>query len=109
MTTPSDARVVLVTAPDLEVARQLARTLVSEARIACANVVPGLESIYRWEGEVQVDAEVLLILKTTAAQVDAVAARVKDLHPYELPEVIALPIEGGSAGYLDWIRTESTG
>ena len=102
-------RVLLVTAPSAEVARDIARTLVSERVAACANLVPGITSIYRWEGAVQEDPEVLLIVKTTEDRLEAVAARVKDLHPYGLPEVIALPVEGGSAAYLDWVRTESRG
>lgn len=100
-------RVVFVTAPDAECAARIARALVEERLIACANLVSGVRSIYRWEGTVQEDDEVLLVLKTTADRCDAVAARVKALHPYDLPEVIALPVDGGSDDYLDWIRTES--
>jgi len=104
----SELRVVLVTAPDLETATGIARTLVTERLAACANVVPGLRSIYRWEGSVQDDAEVLLLLKTRAARCPALAARVKDLHPYEVPEVLELPVTGGSEAYLEWVRTESS-
>ena len=107
MSGASLVRVVWVTAPDAECATSIARTLVEERLIACANLVPGVHSIYRWEGAVQQDEEVLLVLKTTSDRCDAVAARVKALHPYDLPEVIALPVEGGSADYLDWVRTES--
>lgn len=95
--------VVLVTAPDAETGAQLARQLVEEGLAACVNLVPGVRSIYRWQGALQEDAEILLIAKTRAAQLDALTARVRALHPYELPEVIALPVAGGSAPYLDWV------
>jgi len=104
----SDVRVVLVTAPDLDTAAALARTLVEERLVACANLVPGVRSIYRWEGRIQDDAEVLLVAKTGAARCDALAARVRDLHPYELPEVVVLPVSGGSRDYLDWVIAESS-
>ena len=102
-------RVLLVTAPDLETASRIARALVEERLVACVNLVPGVRSIYRWQGRLAEDAEVLLVLKTRADRCDAVAARVKDLHPYELPEVIALPVEGGSDAYLGWVVAESSG
>ena len=96
--------VVLVTAPDPEVGAQLARRLVEEGLAACVNLVPGVRSIYRWQGALQEDAEILLIAKTRAALLDALVARVRALHPYELPEVVALAVAGGSAPYLDWVR-----
>ena len=104
----SEVRVVLVTAPDAATAEALARRLVEERLAACANLVPAVRSIYRWEGEVQDDAEFLLILKTRKARVTALAARVQALHPYDLPEVIALTASGGSAAYLDWVIAESS-
>lgn len=97
--------VVLVTAPDAEVGARIGRALVEEGLAACANLVPGIRSIYRWEGAVHDDAEVLLILKTRAALSAALAARVRALHPYQLPEVLALPVAGGSEPYLDWVRS----
>ena len=102
-------RVVLVTAPDAETGARIARTLVEEQLIACANLVPGIRSIYRWEGRVADEAEVLLVLKTRASACAALAARVKALHPYELPEVVALPVVAGSEAYLDWVIAESGG
>ena len=107
---PSDPEVcvVFVTAPDREVGARLAQALVGERLAACVSVVPGVSSIYRWKGEIQQDAEVLLIVKTTRARCEALATRVRDLHPYDLPEVLALPAVGGSEAYLDWVRTEST-
>ena len=94
---------VLVTAPDAEVARELARSLVEARLAACVNVVPGLRSIYRWKGEVLQDDEVLMVLKTTAARYPRLEARLRELHPYDCPEVIALPIEAGHPPYVDWV------
>ena len=104
----TDVRVVLVTAPDPDTAAALARALVEERLVACVNLVPGVRSIYRWEGQVHDDAEVLLVAKTGAARCDALAARVRDLHPYDLPEVVVLPASGGSRDYLEWVIAESS-
>jgi periplasmic divalent cation tolerance protein len=103
----TDALVVLVTAPTPERAAEIARALVEERLAACGNVVQGIRSIYRWEGKVHEDAEALLVLKTTRARFDALRDRVLALHPYEVPEVIALPVEAGSARYLAWIADET--
>jgi periplasmic divalent cation tolerance protein len=97
------ALVVLVTTPSTEKAVELARALVSERLAACGNVVPGLRSIYRWKGAVEDDLEALLVLKTTLARFPALRDRVVALHPYEVPEVLALPVAAGSAPYLAWI------
>lgn len=102
-----DELVVLVTAPNAEEARRIAQALVAEHLAACANLIPGIESIYRWEGKVQRDTEVLLVLKTVAASYEALERRVKELHSYSTPEVIALSIDRGSAAYLKWLA-EST-
>lgn len=99
-------RVVLCTAPDAAVAERIARALVGEGHAACVNVVPGVRSIYRWQGAVQDDAEVLLVMKTRDDRVAALVERVHALHPYDVPELIALPVEGGSARYLAWVRAE---
>ena len=99
----TDAVVVLVTAPSAEVAASIARALVEERLAACGNVLPGLRSIYRWQGKVQEDAEALLILKTQRKRFGELRDRVLALHPYEVPEVLALPVEAGSEPYLDWI------
>jgi periplasmic divalent cation tolerance protein len=100
-------RVVLVTVPDVDTGLGLARMLVGERLAACVNVLPGVRSIYRWQGEVQEDAEALLVLKTRADRAAALAARVRDLHPYDVPEVIELAAAGGSEAYLDWVIAES--
>ena len=103
-----DARVVLMTAPDQEVAQRIARTLVEERLAACVSLVPGVRSIYRWQGSVEDDAEILLLAKTGRARCAALAARVQALHPYELPEIVVLSVDGGSQRYLDWIVSESS-
>jgi periplasmic divalent cation tolerance protein len=108
MSSPGDPLVVLVTTPTPERAAEIARALVEERLAACGNVVPGLRSIYRWEGRVQEDPEALLILKTTRARFEALRDRVLALHPYQVPEVIALPVEAGSAPYLAWIAAETS-
>lgn len=98
---------VLVTAPSAEVAAGLARTLVEERLAACGNVLSEVRSIYWWEGAVREDAEALLVLKTTRARLDALRDRVLALHPYGVPEVLALPVEAGSADYLAWLAGET--
>lgn len=98
---------VWITAPDEETARRLARALVEERLAACVNLVPGLRSIYRWQGRVEEAAEVLLVAKTQAERFAALAARVRALHPYALPEIVALPVQDGSEEYLRWVVAES--
>jgi len=100
-------RAVLTTAPNAEVGGLIARTLVEERLAACVNVIPGVRSIYRWEGDIQDDPEVVLIVKTRADRYEALAARIKDLHPYDVPEVLVLPAVGGSSSYLAWITAET--
>ena len=95
---------VFTTWPDLETARTAASTLVGEKLAACGNIVPGVESIYRWEGKVETGAEVLVIFKTTAGSYPALEARVRALHPYEVPEVLAVRVAGGLPAYLRWVE-----
>lgn len=104
----TDSIVAFVTAPGAEKASEIARTLVEEGLAACGNVVPGLRSIYRWEGRIFDEPEALLILKTQSSRFEALRARVLSLHPYECPEVIALPIEAGHPAYLAWIAQSVT-
>lgn len=105
----TDVRIVLITVPDDdETVEKVARPLVDERLAACVNVLPGVRSFYRWEGAVQDDPERLLIVKTTAARLPALTARVTELHPYSVPEVIATPVLGGFGPYLEWVR-EQTG
>lgn len=100
----TDAIVVLVTAPSAEAAAALARTLVEEGLAACGNVVPGLRSIYRWEGKVHDEPEALLLLKSRAERFEALSRRIVELHPYDVPEVLRLGVEAGHEPYLAWIR-----
>jgi periplasmic divalent cation tolerance protein len=104
---PSRILVVLVTCPKRTVAERIARTLVSEGHAACVNVVPGLMSTYRWQGKICRDPEVLLIIKTRLPLLQTLTDRVRAMHPYTVPEVIALPLVGGSPAYLAWVE-EST-
>ena len=96
--------VALTTCPSPEVAERLATTLVAEGLAACVNRLPGMTSTYIWEGQVQNEAEVLLIIKTTAERFEVLKERLAGLHPYELPELIAIPVCAGSERYLDWVR-----
>ena len=103
-----ELRVVLVTAPDRETAERLGADLVEERLAACANLVPGVTSIYRWEGAVERDEEVLMVLKTRTERVGTLVRRVEELHPYDVPEVLALPVDAGHAPYARWVR-DATG
>ena len=96
--------VALSSCPDEATARHIAATLVSERLATCVNRVTGMASTYFWDGRLQDDAEILLIMKTTAAQVAELAARLEVLHPYELPELLVLPVSGGNERYLQWVR-----
>jgi periplasmic divalent cation tolerance protein len=100
----TDAIVVFVTAPTADKAAEIARTLVEEGLAACGNVVPGLRSIYRWEGKVHDEPEALLILKSRAPLFEALRERVVAVHPYQCPEVLRLDVAEGHAPYLQWIR-----
>ena len=95
--------VVLVTAPSHDAAEQLVHTLVDERLAACGNIVPNVISIYRWQGAVQRESEVLIVLKTTRAVRARLIARVAELHPYEVPEVLALEVDAGLESYTGWV------
>jgi periplasmic divalent cation tolerance protein len=101
----TDKRIVLSTAGSEEEARKIARHLVEHQLAACVNIVPQIESIYRWEGKVESSREWLLIVKTTAARFPAVRDAVRELHSYELPECVAINIEDGSPEYLEWLAS----
>ena len=100
---------VWTTAPDAQAAEALGRALVTERLAACANVIPGVVSIYWWEGEVQREGEAIVLLKTTSERVDELEARLVELHPYEVPEVVALAVSGGHGPYLAWVGAEVEG
>jgi len=95
--------VTLCTVPDRESGERIAHALVEERLAACVNVVPGITSVYRWQGKVEKAAECLLISKTGVEKFEALKKRVQELHPYEVPEIIAIPITAGSSEYLKWL------
>ena len=99
----TDKRLVLTTCGSSEEARSIAHTLVERQLAACINIVPQVESIYRWQGEIETATEWLLVIKTTADAVDRLRDTLSELHSYELPECIAISIEDGSTDYLEWI------
>jgi periplasmic divalent cation tolerance protein len=106
---PDAVRVVLITAPDADVAGTLARTLVDEGLVACVSSVGGVRSVFRWDGKTKETEEVLMIAKASSLAVPAVIDRIVDLHPYSVPEVLALPVETGFTPYLEWVEAHSVG
>lgn len=100
---PITARVVLMTVPDVEVADTLVTTLVEERLAACGNIVPGLQSIFRWQGALARESEALVVLKTVESAVPVLLDRASELHPYEVPEILVVPVEAGHGRYLDWV------
>jgi periplasmic divalent cation tolerance protein len=100
---PEETLLVLSTFPDAERARAVANAVVSERLAACANLVPQVESIYRWQGKVETSQEVLVIFKTTHGRYQQLEERLRALHPYEVPEIISVQILGGSFAYLNWV------
>lgn len=104
----TDKRIVLSTAGSEDEARKIARHLIEHQFAACVNIVPHVESIYRWQGKVESSREWLLLIKTTAARFPAVRDAIRELHSYELPECIAVSVEDGSLDYLQWIEHSVT-
>ena len=94
----------LSTCPDEATAQQIAESLVNERLATCVNRLPGVQSTYVWNGQLQNDSEILLVIKSTAARIPELEARLKALHPYELPELVVLPVTGGNEAYLGWVR-----
>ena len=91
------------TAPDLETAQRIARRLVEDRLAACVQIIQGIRSVYRWQGRVQEEPEVLLLVKTSETQIPRIEDLLHQIHPYELPELAGVPITGGSASYLRWL------
>ena len=96
-------KMVLVTAPDVKTARRLARAALKVRLIACANLVPGIESCYRWRGKIERSAEVLLLLKTDSTRLEKLEKLILSQHPYDTPEFVALTLSEGNRRYLDWL------
>jgi periplasmic divalent cation tolerance protein len=108
MIMPIDFIVVLITAPSPEVGERIAAALLEAKLAACASILPGVHSIYTWKGALQKDEEILLVVKTRAELFhQQLVPTVKAVHPYEVPEIIALPVVMGSQDYLDWIAAET--
>lgn len=103
------ALVCFCTCPDTETAQRIADVLVEERLAACVHVLPGLRSVYRWQGAIERADEVLLVIKTVRERLEPLTARVACLHPYELPELVAVEIAGGLAAYLDWVAEQTIG
>ena len=99
---------VYVTTGSKEEAATIGRAVVGERLAACANVLPGLNSIYWWEGKLEEAAESALVLKTKVELIEPLTARIKALHSYTCPCIVALPVAGGTAAFLDWVRAETT-
>ncbi len=100
-------RLVLSTCPDGDTAQQFARTLVDARLAACVNILSDIESVYRWQGEIQIEAEVLMIIKTTEPRLGALESWLQANHPYDVPEFLVLPLLGGSRDYLSWVMSET--
>ena len=106
--TSTDHVVVLTTLPVTADAETFARTLVEQRLAACVNLLPEMTSVYRWKGSIEQDRERQVIIKTTSGRVPALQARIRALHPYEVPELVVLPIVGGNPAYLAWIVEATT-
>lgn len=99
--------VVLCTVPTEETAKTIAQTLLEERLAACISILPGIRSLYRWEGAICDDAELLLLIKTRRELFSLLSQRLQDIHPYEVPEVISLAVEQGAPAFLDWLWAET--
>jgi periplasmic divalent cation tolerance protein len=103
----TDAIVVLTTVASEEEAVTLVRALLDRRLVACGTLLPGTRSLYRWQGKTADEREVLILLKTRSARLDALRAAFDELHPYKVPELLALPVDGGTEAYLGWIASET--
>ena len=100
---------VLCTTDTLPLAEKIAAALIEAREAACVNIIPGIRSFYRWEGKICNDEEFLLLIKSTAEKFDAIRSRIRTLHTYEVPEIIALPITAGDHSYLSWLQSSVDG
>ncbi|KAF0224678.1 MAG: hypothetical protein FD176_860 [Rhodospirillaceae bacterium] len=101
------ARMVYVTAPSHDVALALAEAVVGERLAACANILGAITSVYWWDGKLNRDGEVAMVLKTMATHIPALTERIRQLHPYECPCIVAIPIDGGNPDFITWIAAET--
>ena len=99
--------IIYTTIEDIKDARKIAKTLTQEQLVACVNIIPNIESVYRWKGKIEYSNEIVLIAKTVDQNVKKAIQRIKQLHKYEIPDIIVLPIIGGLKDYLDYINTET--
>jgi len=99
----SPARILMTTFPDLEQAKQVAKTIVTNKLAACINILPKMTSIYQWQGNLEEGEELMLVIKTEVDCIDKLQKTILEMHPYELPEIVVVPIVGGHTPYLDWI------
>ena len=103
------AKLVFSTIDSQKTAREIADNLVNERLAACINIIPNVTSVYKWKGAIERADECLLIIKTSEDRLDELTARIKELHPYQVPEVVSLPIEKGYGPYLEWVFSETRG
>ncbi|MGF1651268.1 MAG: divalent-cation tolerance protein CutA [Hyphomicrobiaceae bacterium] len=96
---------VYATCPDVNTAREIAHQIVGERLAACANILPGMEAVYRWDDKVEMAGEVVVIFKTLAQTADRTVARIVGLHPYDVPAALIIPVTGGSDAFLDWVSS----
>ena len=107
MTVNDKPVLIYATCPDVNVAQRIAEPLVARGLVACVNIVPGMMSVYRWRGDVQTASECVVLIKTRRSLADAVIADARARHPYDEPAFVVLPIDGGAAGFLSWIMSET--
>ena len=105
---PTNLQLVLCTVPDRDIAEHIAEVLVAEQLAACVNIIPAIVSVYRWKGAIEKDEELLLFIKTSQGSYQSLEQRIRTLHPYELPEIIAVPIQTGQIDYIQWIESSVT-
>lgn len=105
MTMQQTYQIILCTSPDKESAEKIAHQLINDKIAACINILPGLTSIFRWQGKIETEQEHLLLIKTRKDRYQAVEKSIQTNHPYEIPEIIAIPIEKGLAEYMQWIES----
>lgn len=104
--TPHTLILMYCTAPSRALADLIAHTLIEKRLAACVTLLPAIESVYRWQGAIEKSEELVLLIKTTAAQESAITAQIKSLHPYDIPCILTLPISGGNPQFLEWIGQE---